>query len=139
MLHHGVPQGNVLNPLLFNVTFAELPKFLPRNFSYADHCHQASKTCVSKIKDSSQLGLDVIIAFLLQLCWNAHFPTKRAGVKCFHPNIVEPQMFLMSLRKSQSIFRSLKFLGVIFDRQLTWQKHSAMLEEIVNLIVMYCE
>ena len=133
---HGVPQGSVLSPLLFNCVMAALPGKLPTGLRYSlyadDICIWASGSDIREVQTVLQQGLNIIDNFLkergmsLSYAKTAVLPFTRRQMNNFHLTLEGQTLKLV---------KEHKFLGVILDRHLSWASHIRALEKQVNIVV----
>ena len=120
----GVPQGSVLGPLLFLIYINDLPNSINQGTSvrlFADDCalYRQIQTC----QDSKILQEDLNRLQLWENRWLMNFNAS----KCFKLSITNKRKPLLTSYKVHDTVlteqKSAKYLGLIFDNKLTWNKH----------------
>ena len=124
-LDNGTPQGSVLSPVLFLVMINDLPD--PGDevklSIFADDCSiwrsgrnlKYDASILQKYFERYQNWCDV---------WGFRISKSKTTVVVFSKKIdPEKQIELKVDGENISFSRSVKFLGVIFDRKLTWNEH----------------
>ena len=140
---HGVAQGSILGPILFLIFINDLPCFLNhgRLLSYADDTQLLDHTLPTTTGLSQLRGRVEQSISDLQLWFQAN-SLKMNPKKTFITLIGTQQ----SLKKTDSFFVSLsgqdirpcktvKVLGVLLDRHLTWDSHISMVVRRCNSIL----
>lgn len=133
---HGVPQGSVLSPTLFNAVMSQLSKLLPSclNFSiYADDiCIWASSSSIQILQAQLQNGLDIIEKFLKER--GMDLSVEKSVVLPFTRKRIE-EFKLVSHGRNLEMVREHRFLGITLDQSLTWTKHVNALETRINRVI----
>ena len=124
-LKHGVPQGSVLAPLVFNIYISDLPTTISRKYAYADdpavmHANGdwlAVEGALSK--DMATLGE------YLQT-WKLKLSTTKTVSAVFHLNNKEAKRELKVNFNNETLpfCSEPKYLGVTWDRSLTYDTSS---------------
>lgn len=126
----GVPQGGVLSPALFNISLIGIEKCLPRPVAislYADDiCIWCSGRNRRVLRARLQRGIDSISAFLAARGLEIS-ATKSAAIAFTKRDLTRYELTVMGI--PIPYVANHKFLGVTFDRLLTWTPHIRSLKE----------
>lgn len=128
----GVPQGSVLGPLLWNVTYdwvleAELPNKC-RVLCYADDTLilASGSTLISAIRRIN-IVVAVIINRIVKL--GLKVAANKTNVVVFHKGRKFPEVIKINVLNDEiSSCRIFKYLGVIFDTKMTFKPHIQYIE-----------
>lgn len=122
--HNGLPQGSVLSPLLYNIMMGDIPTDQDVRISmYADDCAiWISGRNIVHITEKIQKYLNLLIGWFEE--WGFRLsPVKTVPVfftKSWK-DVLPPDI---GLNGNVLMYeKSHRFLGVIFDKRLTWQPH----------------
>jgi hypothetical protein len=124
----GVPQGSVLFTPLYKLYINDTPQTYGVNLAlFADDtCLYATDPKESYVLGKIQRGLNSMAAWWER--WNIKINEDKTGVIYFtHRN--RPPDFLLTLNGRNIPFvNSVKYLGVIFVKRMTWRLHTEMIE-----------
>ncbi|XP_064487615.1 uncharacterized protein LOC135399805 [Ornithodoros turicata] len=135
-VRRGVPQRNVLSPLLFNVVMASLPAHLRGNASitiYADDiCLRTSGTCRDAIQRRLQRGVDDVVQYLSGL--GLSVSSSKTVAMAFTPRSFR-QFLLRVAGLPVEFVPHHSYLGITIDWGLTWSKHTKALSSQLSVLV----
>ena len=123
----GVPQGSVLNPLLFLIYVNDLPKPHHRQNSKSQFADDTTLWAASKNVQFAAKLLRKDLRKLAKWCatWRIKLNPEKTKVIIFSRSPLarnsEPVLKLYGERLK--IFPQVKFLGITFDSKFTFQKH----------------
>ena len=131
-LHSGVPQGLVISPTLFNILindmFHDLPNGMHHSF-FADDCAIWTEVRnVAEAMTKMQWAIDAIETWSNR--WGLDISTSKTKVHIFTHKRKIVQQPLMLYNTQLEIVKSHKFLGVIFDKELTWNKQIERMRDV---------
>jgi len=123
-LKNGVPQGSVLEPLLFNIHISDLATTISRKYAYSDdlaimHADGDWQSVEGALnKDMATLGE------YLQT-WKLKLSTTKTVSAVFHLNNKKAKRELKVNINNENLpfFSEPKYLGVTLDRSLTYHRH----------------
>lgn len=121
-IYAGVPQGSKIASWLWKAYIQDIPKFLHTMLAlYAD-----DTTILSKHKNNRylhtqlQAHIDLLEHFFT--CWRIKVNPNKSHAVYFSKKRIQPPPLLL-YGDPIPFCRDVKYLGVILDSQLTWQKH----------------
>lgn len=127
VVKYGVPQGSILGPLLFLCYLNGLPKVIPKGGSICLYADDANITVSGKNKNDIEL-----VSFLSLLSVKEFLDEKNLLINTSKSNFIsfstkqkrstfQPDLFIDTSKLSQVDVT--KFLGLILDPNLGWDKH----------------
>jgi retron-type reverse transcriptase/endonuclease/exonuclease/phosphatase family metal-dependent hydrolase len=125
----GVPQGSILSPHLFNIFTADIPTpTLPHTIIalYADDTAILARSRIPTFAARRvQKALDPISTWFKE--WRIKTnPTKSEAIDFRHPPRRKPPAYKITLETAEIPWKkSLRYLGLILDRRLSWCPHIA--------------
>ena len=124
-IHHGVPQGSVLGPLLFLIYINDLHSCL----KYSEATHFADDTNliqIGKFIESLSLAMTYVLS-----CLSTWLSASKIALNAAKTEIIVFRNRLRPIGEMNIIFdghkpnssSSIKYLGVFLDEHLDWNKH----------------
>ena len=129
----GVPQGSYLSPLLFLIYVIDMPNPSHHQTNKSQFVDDASQWAVSKNIDLAAEYLQRDLDKLARWCakWRIKLNPEKTKVVIFSKSLsairAEPALFLY--RDLLLYYPHIKFLGITFDKRMTFTKH---FEEILE-------
>jgi hypothetical protein len=119
----GVPQGSVLSPTLYNIYINDTPETPGVNLAlFADDtCLYATERKEGYVLRKLQRGLDAIETWCE--CWNIKINEDKTQAIYFSHRIRAPKCSLTVNGRNIPFVNDVKYLGVIFDKRITWRLH----------------
>ena len=139
-LENGIPQGSVISPLLFAVMVNDLPEEISTdNGLFADDvAFWESGTSISRLLNSAQSTLNKINEWCLRWGFNIS-KTKSVALLFTKKRKIPPLRLYLDASLIQFVDQ-FKYLGVIFDRKLSYKDHieyvAAKCARRINLLKM---
>ena len=136
-VNFGVPQGSVLGPLLFSIYVNDLPFFVEDNCEmFADDTSICSSDSdPNTLTDKLQTNLEKVIN------WTElnHMSLNSEKTKCMYVSARQKRQKMDTKFKPLQIgtnvveeVNSVKTLGVIIDRDLSWKEHTSFLVKRIS-------
>jgi hypothetical protein len=126
----GVPQGSVLSPTLYNLYINDIPQTAGVNLAlFADDtCLYATDRIEGYVLRKIQHGLNCMMDWCER--WNIKINEEKTRAIYFtHRNRPPNSPHSLTLNGRNIPFvNSVKYLGVIFDKGMTWRLHIEMIE-----------
>ena len=129
-LNNGIPQGSVLDPILFNIYTHDLPSTISAKYTYADDLailHQATKW--GTIEGTLSQDLTTLLAYLQN--WRLKLSETKTVASAFHLHNLEAGREL-KVRIGGNLLPfcpTSKYLGVTLNRSLTYRQHLVSLRK----------
>jgi hypothetical protein len=116
----GVPQVSVLSPTLYNFYINDTPQASnPHLALFADDtCLYATDRKEGYIVRKLQRGLDTLVAWCER--WNIKINEDKTRAIYFSHQRAPPESLLTLNGRTIPFVNSVKYLGVIFDKRITW-------------------
>ena len=126
LLRQGVPQGGVLSPSLFIIFFDDIIKELPRGVRGAIYADDLVLWCSEKYIGTAQVRLQTALDKIIKWTkkWIVTINKSKTTYSVFTLSTKEQtaKLFLDGQRLKEDATPT--YLGVTFDRRLTWTKHT---------------
>jgi hypothetical protein len=119
----GVPQGSVLSPTLYTLYINDTPQTPGVNLAlFADDtCLYATDLKEDYVLRKIQRGLDSMAAWCKR--WNIKINEDKTQTIYFTPRNRPPNSLLKLNGRNIPFVNSVKYLGVLFDKRMTWRLH----------------
>ena len=128
---NGVPQGSVLSPTLFMLLINDLLDGAPDNVRFALYADDIVLWCededIGVARDSVQRALDCLANW--QDTWGTTFAPAKSSFVIFSRKRNVPDVVLRIKDAQIPEAASVKFLGLHFDKRLTWREHVRYLRD----------
>jgi hypothetical protein len=124
----GVPQGSVLSPTLFNMYINDAPQTHGVQLSLfaGDTCLYASDRKEGFVVRKLQRGLTSMETWCES--WNIKMNEEKTRGIYFSHSRRPPEVHLTLNGRDIPFVNSVKYLGVIFDKRVTWRLHIEIIE-----------
>jgi hypothetical protein len=124
-----VPQGSILFPTLYNLYINYTPQTPGVNLALItdDTCLHATDRKEGYVLRKMQRWLESMAAWCT--CWNIKISEDKTRAIYFTHRIRAPISVLKLNGRNIRFVNSVKYLGVLFDKRMTWRLHIEMIEE----------
>jgi hypothetical protein len=124
----GVPQGSVLSPTLCNLYINDTPQAIGVHLAlFADDTHLYTTDCKEGyIVRKFQRGLDSMVSWCER--WNIRINEDKTRAIYFSHQRIPLESLLTLNGRNIPFVNSVKYLGVIFDKRITWRLHIERIE-----------
>jgi hypothetical protein len=124
----GVPQVSVLSPTLYNLYINDTPQTIGVNLAlFADDtCLYATERKDGYVVRKLQRGLNSVAAWCER--WNIKINEEKTQAIHFSHRIRPPRSLLTLNGRNIPFVNNVKYLGVIFDKRITWKPLIDMIE-----------
>jgi hypothetical protein len=125
----GVPQGSVLSPTLYNLYINDTPHISSANLAlFADDtCLHTTGRKKGYVLRKIQRGLDTMAAWCER--WNIKINEDKTRAIYFSRRRGPPDSLLTLNGRNIPLVNNIKYLGVIFDKRMTWRLHIEVIED----------
>jgi hypothetical protein len=123
-----VPQGSVLSPTLYNLYINDTPQIIGVNLSlFADYtCPYATERKEGYVLRKVQRGLNSMSAWCKR--WNIKINEDKTLAIYFSHQRSPPDSLVTMIGRKIRFVNSVKYLGVVFDKRMTWRLHIETIE-----------
>jgi hypothetical protein len=123
-----VPQGSVLSPTLYNLYIIDTPQTIGVNLP-----HFVDDTCLYATERKEGCVLRKIQRYLNSMAawcgrWNINMNEDKTRAIYFFHRIRPPESLPTLNGRNIAFVNSAKYLGVIFDKRITWRPHIETIE-----------
>lgn len=122
----GTPQGSVLSPLLFNIFTNDIPPPDNLNMNLSQYADDIAVWISGNSQKHIQTQIQKYLDKLAKWCndWFIKINPDKTQVVCFTRNRKKIDVKLTLLNQPLTISPEATFLGVTFDKGLTWATHA---------------
>ena len=125
LLHQGVPQGGVISPTLFLVYINDLVKDLPAGVKAALYADDLALWCTDEYTTTANVRMQQATDLLMTWAekWHVTINTDKTSTTLF---TLSPRDKAVTIHLGTTLLKEENFptyLGVTFDKRLTWSKH----------------
>lgn len=125
VIENGTPQGSVISPLLFNIMINDMFDSLPVNIDASQFADDGAFWRrfgnLDFVFRSIQSGLDSVYKWCSK--WGFKISISKSVAMNFTKRKLDHDLFLTIGEHRINFVSDFKFLGVYFDRKLTWSRH----------------
>jgi hypothetical protein len=124
----GVPQGSVLSPTLYSLYINDTLQAIGVHLALFtdDTCLYATDRKEGYIVRKLQRGLDSMAAWCEH--WNIKINEDETRAIYFSHQRAPPESLLTSNGRNIPVVNNVEYLGIIFDKKLTWRLHTERIE-----------
>jgi len=127
----GVPQGSVISPTLFNIMINDLFQSCPDDVQFSLYADDGAMWCTKQSPADAAHSLQASIQTLSEWSnnWGLQISPSKTKAMIFSRNYKASIPPLLLDGQPIELVQNHRFLGLIFDRKLTWSKHISSVRE----------
>ena len=126
-LNNGLPQGGVLSPLLYSIFANDFFQMIRNDGTFDPRAFADDKALIRRFFKDHFLESKVNIALKKihkwSLKWHINFSSRKTKLVIFSKHNVTPAYSFRFQNQALDIVDNHKYLGVTFDKKLSWNNH----------------